>query len=135
MVESGRGNQERRRRLAAVHCARRDLGLDDESYRALLTGAAGVESAGQLRTERQWEAVWKTFDRAGWRRMQLSGQWAALYRVWSDLHRAGAVRWGSLRALKGWLQKRYGEQDIYRRDQLSSAIEELKRWLQRVMMP
>lgn len=121
-----------RRRLALVHVAKRQLGLTDEQYRDLLQGAAGVRSAGDLRHHYQWDAVFRAFDRAGWKRGQLNGQWSALYAAWMELHRAGAVRRGSLRALQAWLRQRYGAQDIYRRDQLSSAIEALKAWRKRV---
>ena len=120
-----------RRRLALVHVAKRQLGLTDEQYRGLLQGAAGVSSAADLRHHYQWDAVFRAFDRAGWKRAALNGQWSALYRAWMELHRAGAVRRGSMQALRAWLKARYGAQDIYRRDQLSSAIEALKAWRKR----
>lgn len=34
--------------LARIHCAKRDLGLDDETYRALLEQVAGQRSAAEL---------------------------------------------------------------------------------------
>ena len=124
---------ERRRRLAAVHCAKRDLGLDDASYRALLAGAAGVESAAQLRTGRQWEAVLRALRRAGWRGTgRLTGQLGACYALWCELHRLGAVRRRSYAALMAYVRRQCGEQDIYRVDQLSSVIESLKAWRDRV---
>lgn len=47
--EPGRAAAERRRReLAAIHIAVKRLGLDDESYRKMLKGAAGVRSAADL---------------------------------------------------------------------------------------
>ena len=127
-------NGERRRRLAAVHCAKRDLGLDDEAYRALLAGAAGVESAAQLRTGRQWEAVMGALRRAGWQGTgRLSGQMSTCYALWCELHRLGAVRDRRYGALQGYLRRRLGKQDIYRVDQLSAVIESLKAWRNRIM--
>ena len=126
-------NGERRRRLAAVHCAKRDLGLDDEAYRALLAGAAGVESAAQIRTGRQWEAVLGALRRAGWRGTgRLSGQMGTCYWLWCELHRLGAVRDRRYGALQGYLRRRLGKQDIYRVDQLTSVIETLKAWRNRI---
>ena len=124
---------DRRRRLAAVHCAKRDLGLDEAAYRDLLAGAAGVESAAQIRTGRQWEAVLGALRRAGWRgTVRLTEQLAACYRLWCELHRLGAVRRRSYAALRAYIRRQCGEQDIYRVDQLSSVIESLKAWRDRV---
>ena len=123
----------RRRRLAAVHCAKRDLGLDEAAYRALLAGAAGVESAAQLRTGRQWEAVLGALRRAGWRGTgRLPGQMSTCYALWCELHRLGAVRRRSYAALQAYIRRQCGKQDIYRVDQLSSVIESLKAWRDRV---
>ncbi len=41
-------NDLRRRELAAIHCAKRDLGLDDGTYREMLRQIAGVGSAAEL---------------------------------------------------------------------------------------
>lgn len=38
----------RNRQLARIHCAKRDLGLDDDTYRALLVQVGGHPSAGLL---------------------------------------------------------------------------------------
>lgn len=38
----------RRRELAKIHCLKRDLGLPDDAYRALLLELAGVSSAADL---------------------------------------------------------------------------------------
>lgn len=38
----------RRKQLAAIHAARRDLGMDDDSYRLMLREVAGVASAADL---------------------------------------------------------------------------------------
>jgi len=40
--------EQRRRDLAAIHCLKRDLGLDDEEYRDVLWTVARVRSAGEL---------------------------------------------------------------------------------------
>ncbi len=51
--------------LSKIHIAKKDLGLDDETYRALLGRVAGVRSAKDL-TPRQIGAVLAEFARLGW---------------------------------------------------------------------
>lgn len=51
--------------LSKIHIARKDLGLDDETYRALLARVAGVRSAKGLNA-RQMGAVLAEFERLGW---------------------------------------------------------------------
>ena len=51
--------------LAKIHIAKAQLGLDDETYRALLARTAGVHSAKDLK-ERQFGWVLEEFKRLGW---------------------------------------------------------------------
>ncbi len=55
----------RNMQLSKIHIAKKDLGLDDETYRALLERVAGVRSAKDL-SPRQFEAVLAEFVRLGW---------------------------------------------------------------------
>lgn len=48
-----------------IHIAKAKTGLDDEAYRALLWGAAGVDSATQIRTSQQYTAVMAGFANLG----------------------------------------------------------------------
>lgn len=50
--------------LAKIHIAKQQLGLDDETYRALLARVAGVRSAKEL-NPRQVGAVLREFERLG----------------------------------------------------------------------
>ncbi|MDO9625162.1 MAG: regulatory protein GemA [Pseudomonas sp.] len=52
--------------LAKIHVAKAQLGLDDETYRALLARIAGVRSAKDLNT-RQIGAVLAEFERLGFK--------------------------------------------------------------------
>ena len=52
--------------LAKIHIAKSQLGLDDETYRALLARVAGVRSAKDL-SPRQIVAVIAEFERLGWK--------------------------------------------------------------------
>lgn len=52
--------------LSKIHIAKKDLGLDDETYRALLNRVAGVTSAKDF-TPLQTVAVLAEFERLGWK--------------------------------------------------------------------
>jgi len=52
--------------LSKIHIAKKDLGLDDETYRALLVRVAGVRSAKDL-SPRQAGKVLAEFERLGWK--------------------------------------------------------------------
>ncbi|TWC35079.1 phage gp16-like protein [Pseudomonas sp. SJZ079] len=51
--------------LAKIHIAKQQLGLDDDTYRALLARITGVRSAKEL-NPRQVGAVLAEFERLGW---------------------------------------------------------------------
>ena len=55
-----------RRKKALVHIAKEDLRLDDESYRQVLKGVAGVESSTQLTVE-GFEKVMRRFEEMGFK--------------------------------------------------------------------
>jgi hypothetical protein len=55
-----------RKKKALVHIAKEDLHLDDESYRQVLKGVAGVESSTQLTVE-GFEKVMRRFEEMGFK--------------------------------------------------------------------
>ena len=55
----------RMEKLALVHIARTQCGLDDDCYRAMLQSCAGVDSASKLKTEAQFNAVMAAFKKLG----------------------------------------------------------------------
>jgi hypothetical protein len=55
-----------RKKKAIVHIAKEDLHLDEESYRQILKGVAGVESSTQL-TEEGFEKVMRRFQEMGFK--------------------------------------------------------------------
>ena len=57
--------QIRRKQLAAIHAARRDLGLDEDGYRLMLRQVAGVDSAKDLDASGR-RAVLDHLRRVGW---------------------------------------------------------------------
>jgi hypothetical protein len=53
--------------IRILHVAKRECGLDDEAYRAVLAGACGVESAGCIKTWEQYNACLTAFKVLGFR--------------------------------------------------------------------
>jgi hypothetical protein len=56
--------QNQKSRLAIIHLAKKQLALDDEAYRAILSGA-GVSSAKDIETDIQFNTVMGAFLRLG----------------------------------------------------------------------
>jgi hypothetical protein len=54
-------------KLSLIHIAKDAVGLTDEAYRALLSGAAGVNSAAKLDYENQFNAVMRAFEKLGFK--------------------------------------------------------------------
>ena len=126
--------RDRAYRLRLIHAARRQLGLDETAYRALLAGAAGVSSAGDMTTDRQWAAAVRALRAAGWRGVgRLQGQEAAAYALWRRLYDLGAVERRSYSALRSWVRRMLGgDQDIVHAAQWATVIESLRQWIRRV---
>jgi hypothetical protein len=59
--------------LAIIHLAKKQLGLDDEAYRAVLSGA-GVSSAKDIETDAQFNLVMGAFMRLGFLPSGRAGQ-------------------------------------------------------------
>jgi len=51
--------------LAVIHLAKKQTGLTDELYRALLQGSAGINSAAQLTTDEQYHTIMEAFKKIG----------------------------------------------------------------------
>jgi hypothetical protein len=80
---------ERRAMIAKIHIAKKALGLDDDSYRAVLTRVTGQSSSANCR-EPQLVAVLGEFKRLGWEgpTEQAAGRKAhvrLIWAIWGDL--------------------------------------------------
>jgi len=123
----------RRSRLAQIHIAKKALKLNDESYRVVLEGAAGISSAADIKSDRQFYDIMKAFRHLGYSpRRGKDRQIAKCYALWCSLHQCGAVKHGSFSAMKAWMKRQTGGQDILTSSQKSFLIEELKNWKTRV---
>lgn len=136
------GTQLRNAELAQIHIARAQLGIDDETYRAILWAVARVRSAKDL----DWtgrKAVLEHFRAKGWKpappkaakaaRPVSGGQEGLVRSLWTELHEAGKVRDPSDAALGSWLKRnRWPERaEWMNQKQMTQAIEALKKWLNR----
>lgn len=136
------GTQLRKAELAQIHIARAQLGLDEETYRAVLWTVGRVKSAKDL----DWtgrKKLLEHFRAKGWKPAPPKGAKAAkpvsggqegmIRALWSDLHDAGKVREPGEAALGSWLKRNRLPERVEWLDtkQLTRAIEALKKWLAR----
>lgn len=136
------GTELRNAELAQIHVAKKQLGLDDDTYRAVLWTVGRVKSAKDL----DWtgrKALLEHFKAKGWKpaapkRAKAAtpasgGQEGMVRALWADLHAAGKVRDPSDAALGSWLVRNKWPQRVEWLNgwQITQAIEALKKWLDR----
>ncbi len=130
----------RRRCLAKIHIAKKELGLSDEEYRALIDSTiAGRTSAADL-DEAELRHLLDRLQALGWRpRLPRSGDrplpatvWKARG-LWLRLHQLGAVRDPRWTALARFAKRMTGIADLRQLNgqQATIVIEALKGWLER----
>lgn len=124
--------------LKVIHVARRELRLDDATYRQLLKTNCGSES---LRTmsDVQLARIFAVMRKQGFRvtskEPPVYDKQAAMIRaLWLELATSGAVRDGSLSALNKFIlrQTSVARLEWLNNQQASQVIEQLKKWLARV---
>lgn len=97
--------------LAKIHIARKELGLSEENYRALLARVAGAESAASL-TASGKARVLAEFERLGWQKKARSsvapGGRAHVGKVldlWREAVSTGIIQNGSEEALRSFVRR------------------------------
>ena len=126
--------------LAAIHVAKKQLGLDDDTYRALLMRETGKTSAGDM-TEAERARVVEAFRRQGFRsalkgvRKALTGKYAGkLQALWIGAYNLGIVRNRDDAALIAFVKRQAGVDHVrFLHDPAdgAKAIEALKGWMAR----
>ncbi len=109
---------ERRNLLARVHIARKELGLDEETYRAVLRRVADAASAADMSND-DLERVLAEFRRLGWRPQRAEGwrpkspkPWVRkVYALWGEAKRTGAFRDRRRSALRAFVKRQTGCDD------------------------
>lgn len=126
--------------IAAMHVARKQLGLDEDTYRAALHHVTGKTSSAQM-TEAERQAVLEHFRQRGFkgqstgRRKPLDGRFAPkLQALWIAAWNLGLVRDRDDRALLAFVKRQTGIDHVrflrHGQDAIR-AIEGLKGWMER----
>ncbi|ARQ59209.1 regulatory protein GemA [Rhizobium sophoriradicis] len=130
--------------IAAIHVAKKQLGLDDDTYRAKLAWITGKQSARDM-TEAEREKVLTVFRNEGFRpasaprradgRQKLTGKYAKkLQALWIAAWNLGIVRERDDKALVAFVKRQTGldhTRFLVYADDANSAIGALKGWIKR----
>lgn len=128
--------------LAKIHVAKKQIGMDDDSYRAMLRSVGGVESAKDLSASGATRVL-RHLEQSGFkptrpatsnRPLADDAQSGKIRALWLDLHRVGAVRNPSEEALAAYVKRQTGVDALQwlTSPQASRVIESMKRWVGRV---
>ncbi|MHA7915536.1 gp16 family protein [Alloalcanivorax xenomutans] len=140
---SGSAADIRRRELAQIHIARKELGMDEETYRLMLHDTAGVTSSADL-TPWDRSKVLARMRKLGWQpktarrpRRRITAQTPQdrmIRGLWLELADLGAVRDRSEGALGRYVARQTGidAQNWISGEQAEQVIESLKAWRNRV---
>ena len=103
--------------LAKVHIAKKELGLADDNYRAIMRRVTGKASSGVC-SDIELQQLLAEFKRLGWKPKtngaasgtKKSGKphVRKVYALWGELDRAGALHDGSRGALQAFVQRQTG---------------------------
>lgn len=133
----------RKRELAQIHIARQQLGMDEETYRAMLWSIARVKSAKDL----DWTGRKRVLDHlkksgfkvkpakaAKTRELASDQQSKKIRALWLHLYEAEEVRDPSESALAAFVKRHTGVEALQwlTAHQAGRVIEYLKQWLARV---
>lgn len=122
--------------LAAIHVAKKQLGLDDATYRSVLMRVTGKSSAGQM-NETERRNVVQELRRQGFKPLQkgLQGPFAAkLQALWIAAYNLGIVRDRRDAAMLAFVKRQSGIDHVRFLQNANDArkvIEALKSWMAR----
>ncbi|WP_457587311.1 gp16 family protein [Ensifer canadensis] len=129
--------------IAAIHAGKKQLGLDEDTYRAKLKIITGKSSAKDM-TEEERQAVITDFRKQGFRpasdrrpngRAKLTGRYAAkLQALWIAAYNLGIVDNRDDAALLAFVKRQTGLEHVRFlkfADDARSAVEALKGWIAR----
>ncbi|MBN2428447.1 MAG: regulatory protein GemA [Deltaproteobacteria bacterium] len=130
----------RRKALAKIHIAKKELGLSDDEYRDVIRSVVpGKDSAADL-SDPQLHDLLNRLHEIGWRPRLRRGAsrplpptvWKARS-LWLELHDMGAVRNPGWTSMARFCKRMTGTQDLRMLDnhQAMVVIEALKDWLHR----
>ncbi|HCL5252814.1 TPA: regulatory protein GemA [Salmonella enterica] len=124
--------------LKVIHVARRELRLDEATYRQLLKTHSGSESLRAM-NDAQLARIFSAMKKQGFRATSkvppaYDKQAAMIRALWQELATSGAVRDGSSSALNKFVLRQTGiaRLEWLNNQQARQVIEQLKKWLARV---
>lgn len=103
----------RQTELAQIHIAKKDLGLDDDTYRSILLRIGGHTSSAKLDLSGRHKAI-EEFKRLGWKPKRKCKRWSRKSQkapadvaaaMWITLHRVGIVKDPSENALDKYCRR------------------------------
>jgi len=154
-MKATRNPNSRQGLIRLIHVAKRDLALDDDTYRAMLVSVAGEASSADL-TVPQLEHVLAHMKKSGFtvrhkspkdrrrdsvhppgglsRRIAQDAQSKKIRALWLSLHEMGAVRDCSEAALGAYVKRitRIDALQWLDSERASQVIETLKKWQTRI---
>ena len=96
--------------IRQVHTAKRDLGLDDDTYRKTLARFAAGKTSSKDCSAAELHAVVEHFHDSGWpraggaRQKPLSPRQKKMWALWQTLHTAGRVQDRTMKGLLAWVK-------------------------------
>lgn len=132
--------QSRTALIALIHVAKRDLGMDEDTYRAALTTATQKASTKDM-TAQELQAVLDHLKRKGFqikpkaatRPLADDAQSKKIRALWLEMHAQGIVKAAGEAALANYVKRltRVDALQWLSTDQASTVIETLKKWQRR----
>ncbi|MEI7177514.1 regulatory protein GemA [Pectobacterium carotovorum] len=133
--------------IKLIHIAKRDLQLDDDTYRQLLITVTGKSSTRDMIVP-QLDNVLNAMKKRGFkiktakkasstRQLDDSPQSRKIRSLWLEMADAGIIRDRSEAALARWVKRETGVDSLQwlNSEQASVIIEKLKQWQRRVRKP
>jgi phage gp16-like protein len=125
--------------LAKMHIARKDLALEEDSYRALLSRVTGCASAADC-TDAQLETALAEFRRLGWtpkakrRPLSTKPHVRKVFALWGAMK--PFLRNGTTKALCAFVERQTGVSDPewLSPEEATKVVEALKAWARRLKM-
>lgn len=134
-------DQQKQKFIRLIHVAKRELGLDEDTYRAMLVNVTGMDSTKTMPLYKL-EAVVKHMKRTGFkvrskpqtRSLADDAQSKKIRALWLDMAEKGIVKNPSEAALATYVKRLTGVDRLewLSTEQASSVIETLKKWQKRM---